>query len=88
LFVIARRTKEAVGPPVAVQKMPASAFPASFALSEANMMLGGEWPAEVFLEARIDRDGNVMSKEDIVARSEVVGPLTAGTTDAALVLAQ
>jgi hypothetical protein len=88
LFVIARRTKEAVGPPVAVQRMAASTFPASFALSEANMMLGGEWPAEVFLEARIDLDGNVMSKEDIVARSEIVGPVTAGKLDVALVLAQ
>lgn len=87
LFVIARRSKEAVGPPVAVQRMPAATFPASFALGEANMMLGGEWPAEVFLEARIDRDGNVMSKEDIVARSEIAGPVAAGTTNAALVLA-
>ena len=87
LFVIARRSKEAVGPPVAVQRMPAATFPASFSLSEANMMLGGEWPAEVFLEARIDRDGNVMSKEDIVARSEIVGPVGAGKSDAALVLA-
>ena len=85
--MIARRSKEAVGPPVAVQRMTAAAFPASFSLSEANMMLGGEWPAEVFLEARIDRDGNVMSKEDIVARSEVAGPVATGTTDAALVLA-
>jgi tetratricopeptide (TPR) repeat protein len=87
LFVIARRSKEAVGPPVAVQRMPAAAFPISFSLGEANMMLGGEWPSEVFLEARIDRDGNVMSKEDIVARSEVAGPVAAGTTNAALVLA-
>jgi cytochrome c-type biogenesis protein CcmH/NrfG len=87
LFVIARRSKEAVGPPVAVQRMPAASFPASFSLGEANMMLGGEWPAEVFLEARIDRDGNVMSKEDIVARTEIVGPVAAGKSDVALVLA-
>ena len=50
------------------------------------MMLGGEWPGEVFLEARIDGDGNVMSKDDIVARSEITGPVAAGTTNAALVL--
>jgi hypothetical protein len=87
LFVIARRTKEAVGPPVAVQRIPGATFPAPFSLGEANMMLGGEWPQDVFLEARVDRDGNVMSKEDIVARSEIVGPVGAGTSDVALLLA-
>jgi cytochrome c-type biogenesis protein CcmH/NrfG len=87
LFVIARRTKEAVGPPVAVQRMPGASVPTPFSLDESNLMLGGEWPPEVFLEARIDRDGNVMSKEDIVARSEIVGPVGDGTSDAALLLA-
>ncbi len=87
LFVIARRAKEAVGPPVAVTRMPTPAFPATFALGEANMMLGGTWPDDVYLEARIDMDGNVMSKDDIVAQSDVVGPIHMGATDAALVLA-
>ena len=64
IFIIARKTKGAKGPPVAVQKLEATSFPVSFSLGKENLMMGGDWPSEVWLEARLDTDGNAMTKTD------------------------
>ena len=74
LFVIARRSP-AGGMPVAVQKVPNPAFPMKFELGPTDMMMGGEWPEQVYLEIRLDRDGNAMTKADGDVNSEVQGPL-------------
>ncbi len=75
LFVIARRS-EAGGMPVAVQKVPNPVFPMKFELGPADMMMGGEWPEQVWLEVRLDLDGNAMTKEDGDVNSEKQGPLS------------
>ena len=64
IFLIARRAKEAKGPPVAVRKLVANTFPISFSLGKEHLMMGGDWPEEVWLEARLDLDGDAMSKDD------------------------
>ena len=74
LFVIARRSP-AGGMPVAVQKVPNPAFPMKFELGPTDMMMGGEWPEQIYLEIRLDRDGNAMTKADGDVNSEVQGPL-------------
>ena len=33
-----------------------------FTLGKGDMVMGGEWPEEVWLEARLDQDGNAMTK--------------------------
>ena len=63
VFVIARRAKEGGGPPVAVGRyMPSKSF--AFELGKGNMVMGGMWPEEIWLEARLDTDGNAMTKTD------------------------
>ncbi len=60
VFIIAR--KAAAGPPLAVKKLPATAFPLSFVLSEKDVMVGGPFDGEVELTVRIDKDGDASTK--------------------------
>ena len=39
-------------------------------------MMGGEWPEQVWLDVRLDEDGNAMSKSDNDVNAEMQGPLT------------
>ena len=64
VFLIARRSEGAKGPPVAVRKIVASSFPLSFSMGKEHLMMGGTWPEEVWLEARLDLDGDAMTKDD------------------------
>jgi tetratricopeptide (TPR) repeat protein len=86
LFIIARRSQTAKGPPVAVQKVVNPTFPLSFSLSEKNMMMGGTWPEEVWLEARLDMDGNAMTKSKDDWKSTMVGPSAQGSGNISLQL--
>ncbi len=53
------------GPPVAAKKIDADAFPARFTVSAADVMMPGMPFAGPFdIYARLDRDGNAMTKED------------------------
>ena len=85
LFVIARRSP-AGGMPVAVQKVPNPAFPMKFELGPTDMMMGGEWPEQVYLEIRLDLDGNAMTKADGDVNSEVQGPLPKDSHDLSVTL--
>jgi tetratricopeptide (TPR) repeat protein len=62
LYVIVR-SSEGGGPPAAVSRMTAGAFPMSFSLSAANSMMGDALPDRMKLEARVDLDGNVMTRD-------------------------
>ena len=35
----------------------------------------GFWPDQIWLSARLDEDGNAMTKDDILSESSVIGPL-------------
>ena len=72
LFIIAKRAAVGGGPPVAVKRIPNPVFPLSFDLGKSDMVMGGQWPDTVFLSARIDIDGNAMTKEDAPKTAEVL----------------
>jgi hypothetical protein len=72
LFIIAKRAAIGGGPPVAVKRIPNPVFPLSFDLGKSDMVMGGQWPEMVFLSARIDLDGNAMTKEEAPKTSEVL----------------
>jgi cytochrome c-type biogenesis protein CcmH len=62
LYVLARGEGVTAGPPVAVKRIAATTFPITVDLSGADSMMGQQMPAKVRLEARLDADGNVMTK--------------------------
>lgn len=73
LFLFVRPAGETGGPPLAVQRIPAPAFPLAFAIGpEDAMVASGPFPERVTIEARLDGDGNAMTEEpgDLSARSE------------------
>ncbi|GDX81116.1 hypothetical protein LBMAG42_29270 [Deltaproteobacteria bacterium] len=86
LFIYVRAEGVTSGPPLRVKKLPAQ-FPVKFAISASDSPMGGTLPTgKVQLSARLDGDGNVMTKDpaDPVAIS---APVAAGATDLVLELA-
>lgn len=63
LFVIARAEGVTAGPPAAVKRLTGVSFPFTFDLTSADSMLGQPLPPRVRLEARIDSDGNPLTKD-------------------------
>jgi tetratricopeptide (TPR) repeat protein len=63
IYVIARPAGVTAGPPAAVKRMPLSAFPLTFDVSVADSMMGQPLPPRMRLEARIDSDGDAMTKD-------------------------
>jgi hypothetical protein len=60
VFVIARNP--AGGPPVAVKRVVATSFPMNVEITSADSMMGQTLPATFRLEARLDGDGDPMTK--------------------------
>lgn len=73
VFVTARAVGQTSGPPLAVKRLPAS-FPLQFTLGAGDSMMGQELPGELRLEARLDSDGDPLTRtpEDAVARIDAV----------------
>lgn len=86
LFIMAKRSADGGGPPVAALRVTPDTWPHTFAMGDKNMMLGGEWPEQVWVQARLDSDGNPSTKSEDDVESAVVGPLPSGAVDVALVL--
>ena len=63
LFVIVREAGFATGPPVAVKRVPAASFPLKLKISDEDSMAGESLPGLVRIDARIDRDGDPMTKD-------------------------
>jgi hypothetical protein len=57
-----------------VKRFPVSAFPLSFDLSSADSMMGQPLPPKIRLDARIDSDGDPLTKDpkDPVASADNV----------------
>lgn len=65
LFVIARPRGAQGGPPLAVLRVPAPSFPFAFELSQANVMIPSmRFAGEMDVTARLDVDGNAMTRAD------------------------
>jgi tetratricopeptide (TPR) repeat protein len=62
LYVIARAAGQTAGPPAAVKRINAPTFPIEIVLSTADSMMGQPLPPNVRLEARLDSDGDAMTK--------------------------
>ena len=86
VFVIVRRSATPGGPPLAAVRMMAEDVPGPFSIGDENIMMGGPWPDEVWIQARTDADGNAMTKDDSAQSSQVVGPISRGTDDVVLML--
>jgi tetratricopeptide (TPR) repeat protein len=73
VFVTARAVGQTSGPPLAVKRLPA-AFPLQFTLGAGDSMMGQELPGQVRLEARLDADGDPLTRtaQDPVARLDTV----------------
>lgn len=87
LFVIARST--GAGPPLAVKRLAVGPFPVEFEIGPADAMLAGRpFAGPIRLSARLDADGDPLTRqaEDLVA--EIPDVLEPGTDGVRLVLAQ
>lgn len=62
LFVIARAEGTTTGAPIAVKRLPAI-VPFDFTITSADSMMGQPLPPRVRLEARIDSDGNALTRD-------------------------
>ncbi|MCA9516045.1 MAG: hypothetical protein KC635_13970, partial [Myxococcales bacterium] len=69
LFLIARVPGAAGGPPAATRKIVSPTFPRAFTLGPSDVMMGGAFPESVTVQARLDSDGNPMTRDpsDLVA---------------------
>ena len=82
LFLFARAPGVDRGPPLWVKKLPVTSFPMEFRIGPGNAMMGGATPAEVVISARIDADGNAMtrSENDVEGKSATLKPGTTGVS--------
>jgi cytochrome c-type biogenesis protein CcmH len=64
LFIIVRQTGGAAGPPLAVKKIEKPVFPLSYSLGQENVMMQGtNFTGKIDVSARLDKDGNAMTRE-------------------------
>ncbi len=64
LYIVARVAGAAGGPPLAVKRIAAPAFPVSFSLGPGDVMMrGSAFEGELDLSARLDRDGDPLTRE-------------------------
>jgi hypothetical protein len=89
LFVIARPQGARGGPPLAVLRIPEPEFPYEFEIGPADVMIPSmRFEGPISLSARLDADGNAMTRGESDLSSAPAEPLTPGTTGVALVLGQ
>jgi cytochrome c-type biogenesis protein CcmH len=76
VFVIVREAGVESGPPMAVKRITASAFPMTFTITDADSMAGESLPGLARVEARIDLDGDAASRgpDDPRAAEDPVRP--------------
>jgi len=62
VFVTARNEGVTSGPPVAVKRLPLGAFPMTVDITSADSMMGQQLPPRVRIEARVDSDGDPLTR--------------------------
>jgi hypothetical protein len=86
LFVIARRAS--AGPPLAAKRFEAKRFPVEFEIGPADVMMPGtEFSGDILLSARIDADGDPMTRGVGEPAARSPAPVPAGSSGVELVLA-
>ncbi len=85
LFVIARSAGG--GPPLAVKRLPIGPFPLAFEIGPADvMMTGRSFSGPITLSARIDRDGNPLTRDAGDAAAALPASVEPGARDIELTL--
>jgi len=79
LFLIARAAGQTAGPPAAVKRIGNPTFPLELDLSAADSMMGQPLPASIRIEARLDSDGDAMTKNASDPHAMQDGVATNGT---------
>jgi cytochrome c-type biogenesis protein CcmH len=62
VFVIARAAGVTAGPPIAVKRVPVRQFPFEVEITTADSMTGQPLPPSMNIDARLDADGDAMTK--------------------------
>ncbi|HEY3055292.1 MAG TPA: tetratricopeptide repeat protein [Thermoanaerobaculia bacterium] len=78
VFVIARAEGVQAGPPIAVKRLSAVLLPTTIALTSADSMMGQPLPPKMRIEARVDSDGNPLTR-DPADPSAVMDGVTLGS---------
>ena len=87
LFIIARTRP--TGPPLAVMRVPNPSFPHDFEIGQAQVMIPTlQFAGDIKLSARLDSDGNAMTKLPGDLVGEAAASLVPGTRGVVLVLDQ
>jgi tetratricopeptide (TPR) repeat protein len=85
VFVTVRDAGSTEGPPVAVKRLAAASFPLRFAVGPADSMMGQPLPARARVEARVDSDGDPLTRVPTDPSARLDG-VAAGSTRLRLVL--
>lgn len=81
LFVIARPEGVTAGPPLAVLRIADPEFPYSFSIGPANVMIPSmRFEGAISLSARLDADGNAMTRSADDISSPILSSLAPGAT--------
>ncbi|HVH20542.1 MAG TPA: hypothetical protein VNF72_19785 [Myxococcota bacterium] len=87
LFLIARRQEG--GPPLAVKRIPSPRFPLDFELGPDDRMIQAlPFAGPLSLSARVDSDGNALSRTPGDLQGEAAGPFEPGASGIVLVIDQ
>ena len=85
LFIIAREAGQTGGAPLAVKRMVVHTFPVRFSIGAADSMMGQDLPDRIRIDARLDLDGDPMTRDDADPKA-VVEDVTLGRGDLRIVL--
>jgi hypothetical protein len=89
LFVIARPEGVRGGPPLAVLRIPSPEFPLAFSIGPDDVMIPSmQFVGPISISARLDADGNAMTRSPEDISSETQSPLEPGATQVRLTLAR
>jgi cytochrome c-type biogenesis protein CcmH len=87
LFVIARAGVATAGPPLAVRRIPSPRFPAEFEIGPDDVMIQGmRFEGEIRLSARLDADGNAMTRRAGDLQGRAASAVAPGAEGVELVL--
>jgi len=87
LFVIARPQGTTGGPPLAVLRIAAPTFPYAFSIGPGNVMIPSmRFEGEISISARLDADGNAMTRGPEDISSPTLSSLAPGATGVRIVL--
>jgi tetratricopeptide (TPR) repeat protein len=85
LFVFVREAGFGAGPPIAAKRLPVSSFPVAFEIGEADAMMGQPFPDALLVEARLDADGDPVTRPPTDPKARL-DDVKSGTTNVKLVL--